>query len=54
VTADAASRAGIIVNLLSYVGDHHIALRGSGLVLDPLTLERLASVYDSPVHFGSR
>jgi hypothetical protein len=53
-TADAAWRAGIIVNLLSDVGYYHIALRDFGLVRDPLTLGRLASVYDPPAPFRSR
>jgi uncharacterized membrane protein YphA (DoxX/SURF4 family) len=42
--------AGIIVNLLTYSGYYDIALRDFGLLLGALTLGRLASVYDPPLH----
>ncbi|OBK75676.1 DoxX family protein [Mycobacterium sp. 1164985.4] len=42
--------AGIIVNLLTYSGFYDIALRDFGLLLGALTLGRLASVYDAPLH----
>ena len=46
----AAWLAGIIVNLLTHSGYYDIALRDFGLMLGALTLARLASVYDAPVH----
>jgi uncharacterized membrane protein YphA (DoxX/SURF4 family) len=46
----AAWLAGIIVNLLTYSGWYDIALRDFGLMLGALTLARLASVYDPPLH----
>jgi len=45
---------GIIVNLLSYSGFYDIALRDFGLLLGALTLARLASVYDAPLHLRRR
>ncbi|KUI10358.1 hypothetical protein AU190_19670 [Mycolicibacterium acapulense] len=42
--------AGIIVNLLTYPGFYDVALRDFGLLLGALTLGRLASVYDAPLH----
>ncbi len=46
--------AGIIVNLLSYSGFYDIALRDFGLLLGALTLARLASIYDAPLHLRRR
>ena len=46
----AAWLAGIIVNLLTYPGYYDIALRDFGLMLAALTLARLASLFDPPVH----
>jgi uncharacterized membrane protein YphA (DoxX/SURF4 family) len=46
--------AGIIVNLITFSGFYDIALRDFGLMLAALTLARLASVYDPPLHFGRR
>jgi uncharacterized membrane protein YphA (DoxX/SURF4 family) len=43
--------AGIVINLLTYSGYYDIALRDFGLMLAALTLARLASVYDPPLHF---
>ncbi|MFV9633077.1 DoxX family protein [Mycobacterium neumannii] len=42
--------AGIIVNLVTYPGFYDVALRDFGLLLGALTLGRLASVYDAPLH----
>jgi hypothetical protein len=44
--------AGIVLNLLTASGFYDIALRDFGLLLAALTLARLASVYDSPMHRG--
>jgi hypothetical protein len=44
----AAWLGGIVVNLLTYSGYYDIALRDFGLMLEALTLARLASVYDPP------
>jgi hypothetical protein len=44
--------AGIVLNLLTASGFYDIALRDFGLMLAALTLARLASVYDAPVHRG--
>jgi len=41
---------GIIVNLLTHSGYYDIALRDFGLMLAALTLARLASAYDPPLH----
>lgn len=46
--------AGIVLNLLTASGFYDIALRDFGLLLAALTLARLASVYDSPMHRGRR
>jgi uncharacterized membrane protein YphA (DoxX/SURF4 family) len=46
--------AGIVINLLSYSGFYDIALRDFGLMLGALTLARLASVYDPPLHLRRR
>jgi uncharacterized membrane protein YphA (DoxX/SURF4 family) len=46
----AAWLAGIVINLLSYSGFYDIALRDFGLMLAALTLARLASIYDPPLH----
>ena len=43
---------GIVINLLTASGFYDIALRDFGLMLGALTLARLASVYDPPLHFG--
>jgi hypothetical protein len=48
----AAWLAGIVINLLTASGFYDIALRDFGLMLAALTLARLASVYDPPLHFG--
>jgi uncharacterized membrane protein YphA (DoxX/SURF4 family) len=48
----AAWLAGIVFNLLTYSGWYDIALRDVGLLLGALTLARLASVYDPPIHRG--
>jgi hypothetical protein len=45
---------GIVINLLTASGFYDIALRDFGLMLGALTLARLASVYDRPLHFGRR
>jgi hypothetical protein len=37
-------------NLLTYSGWYDVALRDFGLMLGALTLARLASVYDAPLH----
>lgn len=50
----AAWLGGIVINLLSYSGFYDIALRDFGLMLAALTLARLASVYDAPLHFRRR
>src|SRR4051794_29615822 len=50
----AAWLGGIIINLLTYSGYYDVALRDFGLLLGALTLARLASVYDPPLHFGRR
>jgi uncharacterized membrane protein YphA (DoxX/SURF4 family) len=44
--------AGIVLNLLTASGFYDIALRDFGLLLAALTLARLASVYDPPMHRG--
>ena len=46
--------AGIVINLVSYSGYYDIALRDFGLMLAALTLARLASIYDAPLHFRRR
>jgi hypothetical protein len=46
--------AGIVVNLLTHSGYYDVALRDFGLMLAALTLARLASVYDPPLHIGRR
>jgi uncharacterized membrane protein YphA (DoxX/SURF4 family) len=46
----AAWLAGIVVNLLTYSGYYDVALRDFGLMLGALTLARLASKYDPPLH----
>ncbi|MGV0604488.1 DoxX family protein [Mycolicibacterium sp. XJ1904] len=46
--------AGIIVNLVTYPGFYDVALRDFGLLLGALTLGRLASVYDVPLHTRAR
>jgi uncharacterized membrane protein YphA (DoxX/SURF4 family) len=46
----AAWLAGIIVNLLTYSDWYDVALRDFGLMVGALTLARLASVYDPPLH----
>jgi uncharacterized membrane protein YphA (DoxX/SURF4 family) len=46
----AAWLAGIVTNLFSYPGWYDIAVRDFGLMLAALTLARLASVYDPPLH----
>jgi hypothetical protein len=43
--------AGIVINLLTHSGYYDVALRDFGLMLAALTLARLASVYDPPLHF---
>ena len=48
----AAWLAGIVINLLTASGFYDIALRDFGLLLAALTLARLASVYDPPIHRG--
>ena len=50
----AAWLAGIVINLLTASGFYDIALRDFGLMLGALTLARLASVYDAPLHLGRR
>jgi uncharacterized membrane protein YphA (DoxX/SURF4 family) len=42
--------AGIVINLLTHSGFYDIALRDFGLMLAALTLARLASMYDPPLH----
>jgi uncharacterized membrane protein YphA (DoxX/SURF4 family) len=44
--------AGIMLNLLTASDFYDVALRDFGLMLAALTLARLASVYDAPVHRG--
>jgi uncharacterized membrane protein YphA (DoxX/SURF4 family) len=46
--------AGIVINLLTYSGFYDIALRDFGLMLAALTLARLASIYDPPLHLRCR
>jgi uncharacterized membrane protein YphA (DoxX/SURF4 family) len=46
----AAWLAGIVINLLTHSGFYDIALRDFGLMLAALTLARLASIYDPPLH----
>ncbi len=46
----AAWLGGIVISLLTYSGYYDIALRDFGLLLGALTLARLASVYDPPLH----
>jgi uncharacterized membrane protein YphA (DoxX/SURF4 family) len=46
--------AGIVVNLFSYSGYYDVAVRDFGLMLAALTLARLASIYDGPLHFRRR
>lgn len=46
----AAWLGGIVISLLTYSGYYDIALRDFGLMLGALTLARLASVYDPPLH----
>jgi uncharacterized membrane protein YphA (DoxX/SURF4 family) len=41
---------GIVINLLTHSGYYDIALRDFGLMLAALTLARLASAYDPPLH----
>ena len=50
----AAWLAGIVVDLLSYSGFYDIALRDFGLMLAALTLARLASKFDPPLHLRHR
>ncbi len=50
----AAWLGAIIINLLSFSGFYDVALRDFGLMLAALTLARLASVYDPPLHLGRR
>jgi uncharacterized membrane protein YphA (DoxX/SURF4 family) len=50
----AAWLGGIIINLLTYSGYYDIALRDFGLMLAAVTLGRLASVYDAPLHLRRR
>ena len=50
----AAWLGGIVLNLLTYSAYYDIALRDFGLMLGALTLARLASVYDRPLHIGRR
>jgi hypothetical protein len=50
----AAWLGGIVINLLTYSGYYDIALRDFGLMLGALTLARLASVYDPPLHLRGR
>ena len=50
----AAWLAGIVINLFSFPGWYDIAVRDFGLMLGALTLARLASVYDPPLHFPRR
>jgi uncharacterized membrane protein YphA (DoxX/SURF4 family) len=46
--------AGIVINLLTASGFYDIALRDFGLMLAALTLARLASIYDPPLHLDRR
>jgi uncharacterized membrane protein YphA (DoxX/SURF4 family) len=50
----AAWLAGIVINLLTASGFYDVALRDFGLMLAALTLARLASVYDAPLHLSRR
>jgi len=50
----AAWLAGIVINLLTASGFYDVALRDFGLMLAALTLARLASIYDPPLHLGRR
>jgi hypothetical protein len=44
----------IVINLLIASGFYDLALARLCLMLAPLTLARLASVYDAPLHLSRR